>query len=113
GTMVGSFRATFTGWLDQRLAAELYVTTDSEAQARRLLAGLPEGVRALPIWYGESEAFGRPVTVRGFTDDPIYRDHWPLLAALPQVWDRAAAGEGVLVNEQLARRAGLAPGDAL
>src|SRR5690606_20519771 len=29
GTMVSSFRLTFTGWLDQRLASELYVTAET------------------------------------------------------------------------------------
>jgi ABC-type antimicrobial peptide transport system, permease component len=46
-------------------------------------------------------------------DHPTYRDNWPLLDALPGVWDRVAAGEAVLVNEQLARREGLAPGDTI
>ncbi|MEC7258806.1 MAG: ABC transporter permease, partial [Pseudomonadota bacterium] len=32
GTMVSSFRTTFTGWLDQRLASELYVTARTSAQ---------------------------------------------------------------------------------
>ena len=112
-TMVGSFRATFTGWLDQRLAAELYVSADDTAQAGRMRAVLPPGVRALPIWGAETRAAGQPVSIRGFVDDPTYRRNWPLLAEVPAVWDRAAAGDGVLINEQLARSAHLAPGDAL
>ena len=32
-TMVGSFRSTFTGWLDQRLASDLYITTRTPAEA--------------------------------------------------------------------------------
>jgi putative ABC transport system permease protein len=43
-TMVGSFRATFTGWLDQRLASELYVFTADTAEAARL-ADLPRRPR--------------------------------------------------------------------
>jgi putative ABC transport system permease protein len=82
GTMVASFRSTFTGWLDQRLASELYLTA-------------------------ETELLGQPGEVYGVADHATYRDHWPLLTALPDVWDRIAAGEGVLVNEQLSRRAGL------
>ena len=35
-TMVGSFRLTFEGWLDQRLAAELYVRAKDEAQGEKL-----------------------------------------------------------------------------
>lgn len=114
GTMVGSFRATFTGWLDQRLVAELYVTARTEDEATRLrafLAGRAEAV--LPVWSVERTVLGAPVEIYGVADHPTYRAHWPILSALPGAWDRLAAGEGVLVNEQLARRAGLAPGDSL
>jgi putative ABC transport system permease protein len=41
---------------------------------------------------------------------PTYRDNWRFLDAVPGVWDRLAAGEGVLINEQLHRRAGLSLG---
>ena len=54
-----------------------------------------------------------PLEVYGFRDHPTYRDNWPLLAALPDAWDRVARGEAVLVSEQLARRLGLRPGDTL
>jgi putative ABC transport system permease protein len=33
-----------------------------------------------------------------------YRDNWPLLSAEKGAWDQVARGEGVLINEQLARR---------
>jgi len=50
------------------------------------------------------------VRVYGVVDHPTYRDHWPLLQATPQVWDQVASGQGALVNELLARRAGFWPG---
>ena len=114
GTMVSSFRETFTGWLDQRLAVELYISADSEDQAARLrtfLAGRADAV--LPIRVTEIAVDGQPVFVYGIVDDATYRDHWPLLASRPDVWDRIAAGDGVLVNEQLFRRDGLALGERL
>ncbi len=114
GTMVASFRHTFTGWLDQRLAAELYVTARTEAEAAEIAAWLaPRAEALLPIWSVEAPLAGMPGAIFGVADHATYRDHWPLLAALPDAWDRVAAGEGAMVNEQLARRAGLAPGDAL
>jgi putative ABC transport system permease protein len=114
GTMVSSFRLTFTGWLDQRLASELYVTARDDAEAARLRAFLDGRADAvLPIWNVEATVAGRPAEVYGVADHATYRDRWPMLAALPDVWDRVAAGTHVLVNEQLARGAGLAPGDAL
>ncbi|PRX37769.1 putative ABC transport system permease protein [Meinhardsimonia xiamenensis] len=114
GTMVESFRRAFTGWLDQRLAAELYVRARDDAEAERLrafLAGRSEAV--LPLWRVEATVAGVPSFVYGVEDHPTYRENWPLLDALPGVWDRLAAGEAALINEQLARRAGLSPGDTI
>jgi putative ABC transport system permease protein len=104
GTMVSSFRQTFIGWLDQRLAAELYVTARDEAEAARLRAWLPGRADAvLPIWNVEGEVLGEPLQIYGVADHPTYRDHWPLISGTPDVWDRVASGTGALVNEQLWR----------
>ncbi|UWQ22992.1 FtsX-like permease family protein [Jannaschia sp. W003] len=113
GTMVGSFRATFTGWLDQRLAAELYLTAADAAEAQRMLQFLDGRVTALPIVSEEARVAGMPGEVFGIRDHATYRDHWPLLDAAPGAWDRLAAGEGAMVNEQVARREGLWTGDAI
>ncbi len=114
GTMVGSFRATFIGWLDQRLVAEAYVTARTEDEARALRAWLePRTDAILPVWSVETTLAGQPARVFGTADHATYRDHWPLLQSSPDAWDRLAAGEGVLINEQLARRADLWPGAAL
>lgn len=111
GTMVSSFRLTFTGWLDQRLAAELYVSARDDTEARALLAFVEGRATALPIWSAEGEIAGAPGEVFSVADHATYRDAWPLLAALPGAWDRVARGEAAMINEQLARRDGLAPGD--
>ncbi|NNF24981.1 MAG: FtsX-like permease family protein [Rhodobacteraceae bacterium] len=112
GTMVSSFRLTFTGWLDQRLASELYVRAEDDAQAGRLLAYLtPRSEAVLPIWNVEIEIGGAPAELYGVADHPTYRENWPLLSALPDVWDRVADGSGALINEQLSRRDGYGPGD--
>ncbi len=108
GTMVSSFRLTFVGWLDQRLAAELYVTARDEEEARRLRAWLPQRSKAvLPIWSTEGEVSGEDLQIYGVADDPTYRDYWPLISADADAWDRVAAGQGALINEQM-WRAGLA-----
>ncbi len=114
GTMVSSFRLTFTGWLDQRLAAELYVTARTETEATALREWLTPRVDAiLPVWNVEGDVQGQPVQIFGVADDATYRDNWPLLQATPDVWDRVARGEGALVNEQLSRRDHLNIGDPL
>ncbi|ACM39253.1 MULTISPECIES: ABC transporter permease [Rhizobium/Agrobacterium group] len=114
GTMVSSFRLTFVGWLDQRLAAELYVTARNDNEAERLQAWLAPRVKAvLPIWNAQGEVGGKTVVIHGVVDDATYRDHWPMLAATPDVWDRLARGEGALINEQMMRREGLAVGEEI
>ncbi len=114
GTMVQSFRLTFTGWLDQRLASELYVTTRSPDESERVRGWLAQRSDAvLPIWNTEVKLLGQPVQVYGIADHATYRDHWPMLAAAPGAWDAVARGEGVLANEQLARRVPLAIGDSV
>ncbi len=114
GTMVSSFRETFTGWLDQRLVSDLYVTVEDERDIPALLAFLEGRSDAvLPIWHFDGEVLGAPAEIYGVVDHPVYAQNWPLLDALPDTWDRLEGGTGVLVNEQLARREGLAPGDPL
>lgn len=112
-TMVSSFRQTFTDFLDQRLAAELYIGTSDPAQAEALLAAIPEDVRVLPIASVQRPLAGQPGEVLILRDDPTYRENWRFLSATPDPWDRLARGEGLLVNEQLARRADLSLGDPL
>lgn len=114
GTMVQSFRTTFTGWLDQRLASELYVRARDPAEATRLAAWLaPRTEAVLPIFRAEARIAGLPGEIYGVADHATYRDNWPLIAARGDVWDRVAAGRAVLINEQLARREGIWPGDAV
>jgi len=111
-TMVGSFRTTFTGWLDQRLASELYVFTADEAEAAQLETYLEGRADALlPILSAETRLFGLPADVFGIVDHDTYRAAWPLLSGVADPWDRLYAGAGVLVNEQMARRHGLSLGD--
>ena len=112
GTMVGSFRTTFVGWLDQRLAAEFYVNARDGEQGEELkvwLLGRTDAV--LPIVETEVHLGGRKGAIFGVADHATYRDNWPLLARTDTVWDDVARGEGVLVNEQLARRSNLSLGD--
>ncbi len=114
GTMVASFRSTFTGWLDQRLASELYLTTRNESEAAQITAWLRPKVDAiLPIVTVDAVLMGQPGDIYGVADHVTYRDNWPLLDAVPGVWDDIASGQAVLINEQLARRADIGICDSL
>lgn len=113
-TMVSSFRLTFTGFLDQRLASELYLSAADPFEARALEAFLAPRVRAvLPLMAVERDLAGVRGAVYAARDDATYRDNWRLLDGQADAWDAVAAGQGVLVNEQLARRAGLVLGQTI
>lgn len=111
-TMVSSFRLTFTGWLDQRLASELYITLTDAEQATKFEQKLNGKVDAiLPIVSAPVRLNGQAGEVYAVKDHETYRDHWPLLAAQKDVWERLQDPGNALINEQLARRAGLSLGD--
>ncbi|MEM6415286.1 MAG: FtsX-like permease family protein [Pseudomonadota bacterium] len=116
GTMVGSFRTTFTSWLDQRLAAELYVNPGDNVSYREIENWLSrkKGVKAvLPAAFKEARSGGLPLSIFAFTPNSIYRDHWPLLDKSPDAWDRLKSTENVLINEQFARRENVWAGDSV
>lgn len=113
-TMVSSFRLTFTGFLDQRLASELYVSTQSAEQAGQLEQFVePYVTETLPLLSIETTLAELPAELYGARIGATYRENWDLLDEAPNVWDSVATGEALLVNEQLARRAGIWVGDLL
>jgi putative ABC transport system permease protein len=113
-TMVSSFRLTFTGFLDQRLASELYVTAEDPAQAARIIAYVtPRTHAVLPIASVPVQIAGLPAEVFGARDDATYRDNWQFLQATEGTWDAVFAGEALLINEQLSRRSGLTLDDTV
>jgi putative ABC transport system permease protein len=110
-TMVSSFRLTFTGFLDQRLASELYVSAEDAAQADLIQAVAADYADAiLPLLAVDRQIAGQPAQVYAARDHATYRDNWQFLQNGPDVWDRLAQGQGVLINEQLYRRANLGLG---
>ena len=115
GSMTEGFRQTFTGWLEQRLSAELYLAPRDTTQAEQIsgwLAAQP-GITILPHWRVDLRLQGWPAQAQGIVDHPSYRQHWPLLEQQDDAWTQLAAGQGVLLSEQLARRLTLRLGDAL
>jgi putative ABC transport system permease protein len=107
-TMVSSFRLTFVGFLDQRLAPELFVQLEDASQSGMLETYLlAQGLETLPLLRAKGQVAGQPVELYGVRVAATYRDNWVFLDETPTAWDSVAAGDGVVVNEQLARRAGL------
>ncbi len=113
-TMVSSFRLTFTGFLDQRLASELYVYTNDVDQAAQVQAFLKPRVEiVLPIRAATQDVRGLPTEIYGPTPHSTYRDNWVFLQSAPNAWAEIEAGQGAAINEQLARRADIAIGDRI
>jgi putative ABC transport system permease protein len=115
-TMVESFSMTFTGWLDGRLAADIYLNASDDAQAAEIKAWLhrrPEVEAVLPGARADVQIDGWPVEILGFADHTTYRDRWPLLQSTADVWDRVRNGDATLISEQLSRRAKLGLGDRI
>lgn len=113
-TMVSSFRLTFTGFLDQRLSAELYVNADTitdRAGLERFLAARANAM--LPIMSVDATLAGLPAAIFGARIGDTYRENWRFLDTLPGVWDMVEAGKAVVINEQLSRRANLRVGAML
>jgi len=116
GSMVEGFRETFTHWLDERLAAEVYFEAAGAAEARDIeawLAKRPEVTAILPAPKTTIRIAGWPTEVIGMKADETYRSHFPLLSQSLGAWETMQRGEGALVSEQLARRLGLALGSTL
>jgi putative ABC transport system permease protein len=113
-TMVSSFRLTFVGFLDQRLSSELYVSAKDAAEGARIAQVAGRYATALlPIVSADTTVAGQPAQIYGVIDHPTYRDNWRFLHSAPEAWVTLARGQGVLINEQLFRRAGLSLGERL
>lgn len=116
GTMVEGFRKTFTTWLDERLNSEIYFDAGSAAEGERIaewLARLPQVSAVLPVWRADTRIEGWPIDVVGARDHATYREHFSLLSAATDAWDKVRDGQGVLASEQLARRMEIGLGDML
>jgi putative ABC transport system permease protein len=114
GGMVEGFRRTFAGWLDERLVAEIYYEAATPLDARNIenwARGDREIIAILPVWRSKTRIGDWPVEVMGMTPHTTYSEHFPLNAALADVWRVLHEEDAALVSEQLARRLKLSPGD--
>lgn len=116
GTMVETFSRTFIGWLDGRLAADVYLIAPDDGKAAEIKAWLrqrPEVQAILQSGRAETQINGAPVEILGLSDHATYRDHWPLLQSTANAWTRLVAGDAGFISEQLARRLKLGIGDSV
>jgi putative ABC transport system permease protein len=120
--LVTTFEDTFEQWLAQRLSAELYVEVPEGASSEVGKNTLAE-LDGLGHWHrvmrGKADltgnsAGGEPAVVDVLALSPITPlvTGWTLLSSVDQPWDALTSG-GVMVNEQLARRQNLKPGEQM
>lgn len=111
GSMVSSFRLTFVDWLDQRLAADIYVPVRDPQQAAELLAW--SDLHAVPVYRAETKLGGVVTTLRSVRPETRQPQSWPLSEGHPKAWQQVFMARAVLVNEQLAQRLDLSLGDQI
>jgi len=123
--LVTTFEDTFDRWLGQRLEAAYYIEVPAEADGRKATEWLTSQQASVPglQWHrvirGQAELTdvgnaGSP-QVDVFAVSPVGSliRVWALLEAADQPWETLASGDGVMINEQLARRQRLEVGDRL
>lgn len=113
--LVTTFESTFDRWLDQRLAADFYIEVPPQADidpaGAWLAERMPEDggewhrvIRGTATLAGGTESSDTQVDVLAIAPvGPLLID-WRLLEATGDAWQKLAAGDGLMVNEQLARR---------
>ncbi|MBL3558655.1 MULTISPECIES: FtsX-like permease family protein [Marinobacter] len=121
--LVTTFESTFDDWLAQRLEAEFYLEVPPGADAS-LAADRLRRLEGIGPWHRVSRGEAGIVSESGGGDKTLPVDlfalapisdlvaAWTLLASVDQPWQKLEQG-GVMVNEQLARRRQLEPGDVL
>lgn len=123
--LVTTFEDTFDRWLAQRLEAAYYIEVPAGADSRQATDWLASQQASVPglQWHlvtrGSTQLVvagkTREQTVDVFALTPVSSliRGWTLLDAEDRPWEALAAGEGVMINEQLARREAVAVGDRL
>lgn len=114
--MVEGYRTTFTAFLEERLAADLYIQIPDLSNSEHILSGLESMtiVRSVAaFWTARSTLKGKAIDIVSIDNSPIYLDHWTFLQGDDGALEKAIAGKGILINEQLAYRQKLSIGDKL
>jgi len=115
-TMVETFSRTFVGWLDGRLAADVYISASDNAQGAAIRNWLKDRSEVQAILSGgraETQVQGQPVELLGLPDHALYRERWPLLETGPRAWTQLVPGNAAFISEQLSRRLNVRVGDVI
>jgi putative ABC transport system permease protein len=120
--LVTVFETTFDEWLGQRLSADYFikvpadVTSDSAVEWLQKQPALDRWHRVIRGKTRIGEGVGRPGKLVDLVAlapiDPLLTD-WDLQSATNGPWATLADGQGLMINEQLARRQMLSVGDSV
>jgi putative ABC transport system permease protein len=120
-TYIHSLTATYTGWLDNALPANLYITsghsfgmnhnTPLDPSIGKLFSDLPEVEAVMHVRMQDVEFRGKPIKVLSLEVDEYHRRAKPVVlqGTLPGP-GALADGRRALISENIARREGLGPG---
>ncbi|WP_028025654.1 ABC transporter permease [Enterovibrio calviensis] len=114
-TMVGSFRSTTEGWLQQRLAADIYVRPDKE-MAQPLSTWLEDQSsvkQSLLQWRHEIDTAQGVVEVFTLGTSKEEREALALKVTMPDYWSHLHQSKSMLLSESLALKFDVHPGDTI
>jgi putative ABC transport system permease protein len=123
--LVTTFESTFDQWLAQRLEADFYIEVPKGADASLAADWLDQQTELASsgLWHRVIRGQATIMNAAGesgpgvdvFALGPIgpLVTGWRLFESGTAPWQRLAAGQGLMVNEQLARRQGVKVGDNL
>ncbi|MUJ36155.1 ABC transporter permease [Aliivibrio fischeri] len=112
-TMVGSFRATTNNWLEQRLAADIYIEP-SKASAGRISYWLEKQPEVKSVWRQwkidyQTEFGNLEIISSGSTAGE--KNALTMKVAIPDYWYSLHHGRNVLISESMSLKWDLKPGD--
>lgn len=111
-TMVGSFRITTDKWLDERLAADLYLypSSDKAAVVSHWLEEQPEVSAVWWRWEKDVSSNKGTLQIVSTGNSPRERDALTVKLAVPHYWYFLHASRSVMISETLALKHHLRPG---
>jgi putative ABC transport system permease protein len=112
-TMVGSFRDTTDKWLNQRLAADLYIYPNNSAAAR-MSSWLSKQPEVESVWWRwEKEVATSQGALQVVSSGASEGELSSLTVKLgvPNYWYHLHHSKGVMISESMAIKLGIRPGD--
>lgn len=112
-TLVGSFRETTDNWLNQKLAADMYIypTSSSVSRISRWLEKQPEVEDVWWRWEKDVSTSKGMLEVVSTGQSLAERNAVTVKLAIPNFWYHLNGSRGLMVSESMALKDGIRPGD--